>query len=103
MEREQGEGAWLHAQARLTITELSEACGLPQASLEELIECGALARDEAGLYAARCVGTVRDAARLCADLELDSCALALLVRFLERIRTLEAEVRHLSAQLGAPR
>lgn len=105
MATDNDEGAvWLHAQRRVTLVELSEACGLPVASIEELVEYGALGPvDESGLYAARCVATVRDATRLCADLELDMPAVALVVRFLERIHALEDQVRHLDAQVHRPR
>lgn len=92
---------WLHAQRTVSIIELSEACGLPVASLEELVEYGALSPADpvARTFTAAYVATLRDAARLCADLELEMPAMALVMRFLGRIQDLEAEVRHLRAQL----
>lgn len=94
-----GDAVWLHAQ-RITLVELSEACGLPVATVEELVEYGALApADAAGTFRAECVARVRDAVRLCGDLELETHAMALVVRFLGRIDDLESEVRRLRAQL----
>jgi chaperone modulatory protein CbpM len=92
---------WLHAQRTVTIVELAEACGLTVASVEELVEYGALAPvdPEAQTFTAAYVATLREAARLCADLELEMPSMALVLRFLGRIHDLEAEVRHLKAQL----
>ena len=92
---------WLQAQRTVTIVELSEASGLPVASLEELVEYGALAPADsaAQTFTAEYIATLRDAARLCSDLELEMPAMALVLRFLGRIHDLEAEVRHLKAQL----
>lgn len=93
------DAVWLHSQ-HITIVELSEASGLPLATVQELVEYGALApADAAGLFTADCAARVRDAARLCADLELETPAMALVVRFLGRIGDLETEVRRLRAQL----
>ena len=98
---------WLHAQGQVSIDELSESCGLPVASLRELVEYGALVPMDLAAsewrFTAEYVATVRTASRLCIDLELDTPALALVLRFLDRINHLEAEVRHLQAQLVAPR
>lgn len=94
-----GDAVWLHAQ-RVTLVELSEACGLPVATVEELVEYGALApADATGTFTAGSAARVRDAARLCADLELETHAMALVLRFLGRIDDLESEVRKLRAQL----
>ena len=92
---------WVHAQGTITIVELSEACGVPVASIEELVEYGALSPTDpaARTFAAAYVVTLRDAARLCTDLELELPAMALVLRFLGRIHDLEDEVRHLRAQL----
>jgi hypothetical protein len=91
--------AWFHAERRLTLIELCEASGLPEASIRELIEYGALSPVAEDTFTAECVGTVRDAARLCAELDLELPSMALVVRFLARIHDLESEVRGLRARL----
>lgn len=99
---EPAEPLWLHAHARLTITELAQCAGLAPEVIGELVEMGALAPVEAGAthFSASCVAAVRTAARLRADLELDTVSLALAVAFLQRIEALEARVRDLDAQVG---
>lgn len=103
MAHEQEDALWLHAERRVTIVELAEFSGLPEDVLRELVDYGALAPADpaAGELAfdARCVATVRAAARLSNDLELETRALALVVSFLERIEELESRVRELSAKL----
>jgi len=101
------EAVWLYAHERVTLVQLAHASGLEERLLRELIEYGALAPDDPHAaepcFSAACVARVRHGARLANDLELDTASLALLVRFLERIDTLESEVRHLAAQLAVPR
>lgn len=98
---------WLHARGQVTIVDLSQCSGLPEAILRELVELGALApadRDATQWqFSAQCVAHVRTAARLRGDLELDTASLALVLSFLERIARLEDEIRHLHAQLPTPR
>jgi chaperone modulatory protein CbpM len=98
---------WLYAQRQVSIVELSESCGLSEAELRELVESGALTpadpQASAWAFSADSIVTVRRAVRIRDDLELDAAALALVLTFLERINSLEAEVRHLTAQLAAPR
>jgi hypothetical protein len=99
------EAAWLHAEAQVTLVELSRTSGLPEAVLRELVEYGALepaAGADEGCFSAECVVRVRQAARLGNDLELETESLALVLSFLERIQRLEAQVRHLHAQLAVP-
>lgn len=104
---EHEEAVWLHAESRITIVELAQSSGLPEELLRELVDYGALepAPAVAGewCFSAECVASVRAAARLRSDLELDTPALALVLTFLERINRLEAQVRHLHAQLVVPR
>ncbi|HXZ47897.1 MAG TPA: chaperone modulator CbpM [Usitatibacter sp.] len=100
------EGAWLHAAAQVTIVELARSSGMPEELLRELVGYGALEPADPGAaewcFSAACVARVRRAARLRGDLELDTPALALVLSFLDRIERLEAELRHLHAQLAAP-
>jgi chaperone modulatory protein CbpM len=95
--------AWLNEQTRVTLEELAALSGLPDDTLRELVECGALApADPAGpdrTFSAHCVVTLRSAGRLCNDFELDPNALALTLSFLERIRDLEAQLHAVRAQI----
>ena len=95
---------WLESHARVTLVELSRCSGFPEETLRELVEYGALSVESAeGTFSAHYVGRLRQAARLGQDLELETPAVALVLRFLERIEALEAEVRHLTAEVPAPR
>ena len=82
----------------LTVAELVERSGLSEEELQVLIDCGALApRDAAGAtwhFSAHCVVTARTARRLRDDFALDDAhALAVVLRFMQRIEVLEAELR----------
>ena len=102
---ENDDAAWLHAGSQVTLVELAHTSGLPQDVLRELVEYGALEpAPGAGewCFSAECVVRVRKAARLRSDLELETDSLALVLSFLERIQRLEAQVRHLHAQLAGP-
>ncbi len=95
---------WLEAHHRFTIVELAETCRLPQPVLHELVELGALSPvDPAAAqwdFSADCVPSLRRAARIAADLELEAQAIALVLTFLRRIERLESQVRDLEARLG---
>jgi len=90
---------WLHAGETLTIEELSTATGLTVTQIGELVEYGALSPVGDAIFSAACVGCMRRAARLREDLELDMPVFALVMSFLDRIETLELELRKLSAQV----
>lgn len=92
---------WLHARARLRLVELSDACGLTQEVLRDLVELGVLEPADAAAmeFAADCLPTLRAAARLRADFELETHALALVLSYLQRIEELESQVQALAAQL----
>ena len=92
---------WFETHTQVTLVEVARSSGLPEPLLRELVEYGALATEEGDRLSAACVGRLREAARLRADLELDTPSLALVLRFLERIEALEARVRYLSAQGAA--
>jgi len=104
---EQDDAVWLHTGAQVTIVELARASGLGEEALRELVELGALipvaVETSEWCFSAECVVRVRTAARLKADLELETPAVALVLTYLERIQRLETELRHLRAQLTAPR
>jgi chaperone modulatory protein CbpM len=92
---------WLHAHARLRLVDLSDACGLTQEVLRDLVEFGVIEPADAAAmeFAADCLPTLRAAARLRADFELETHALALVVSYLRRIEELEARVQALAARL----
>jgi hypothetical protein len=104
---EQDDAVWLHAGTEVTLVELARVSGLAPDVLRELVEFGALApvaqEGSEWCFSAECVVRVRTAARLKTDLELETSTLALVLNYLERIQRLESELRHLRAQLVAPR
>jgi hypothetical protein len=95
------QGVWLHARARLRLVELSDACGLTQEVLRDLVEFGVLEPADAAAmeFAADCLPSLRTAARLRADFELETHALALVLSYLRRIEELESRVQALVAQM----
>ena len=103
MATEQDDWAWMNENCRVTLAELAALSGLPDATLVDLVECGALAPvdpEEAPLtFSAHCVVSMRKAGRLRNDFELDSNALAVALSFLERIRELEEQLRAAHAQI----
>ena len=103
MAPEEAETAWMNEQTEVTLDELAALSGLPDMTLRELVECGALVpHDPEGArwtFSARCVVTLRSAGRLGSAFDLDANALALTLSFLERINELEAELHAMRAQL----
>ncbi len=97
---------WLHGRYQVSIVELADTCGVSEAIVRELVEYGALAPADSDveplMFSAEWVGRMRRAARIGADLELETQGLALVLSFLERIERLEEEITHLSAQLSSP-
>ena len=97
------EVAWLDARETVTVAELSRACGLSAAELDELVEYGALAplqRDTAErAFSAEWIVPLRTAGRLRQDFDLDLFAVAILLGYLNRIEELEREVKFLRAHL----
>jgi len=96
---DQAHAVWLHAGETISVEELAAASGFSVSEIRELVEYGALTPSAEAVFSATCVGCVRHAARLREDLELELPALALVLTFLERIETLESELRKLSSQL----
>lgn len=86
----------------LSFSQLADLSGLAEAVLRDLVECGAVepidAAAPAWTFAANVVVVARTACRLQRDFELDPHALAVVMRFMERIDALEAEVRALRAR-----
>ncbi|HEX4942883.1 MAG TPA: chaperone modulator CbpM [Usitatibacteraceae bacterium] len=104
MAAERDDALWLDARRQVSLDELAECSGISVEVLRELVEYGALspADPEAGewVFWADCVVSVRTAARVCHDLELETPVLALVLSYVEHIERLEAQVRELSARLG---
>ncbi|MGZ5032802.1 MAG: chaperone modulator CbpM [Usitatibacter sp.] len=92
---------WLHTSAQVSIVELAQTSGLPESLLRELVDYGVLSPADPQAaqweFSAEYVVTARTAARLRNDLELETPMLAMTLSFLERIKRLESEVRHLRA------
>ena len=86
----------------ISSVELSECAGVPETELRELVEYGALSPVSPDQFSVACLKRLRTAVRLRNDLELETTSFALVVSFLERIESLEAQVRQLSAQVQAP-
>ena len=88
----------------VSLAELSERSGLPEPMLRELVDYEALApidpHASAWSFRAYSVITARTASRLSRDFELDTYGVSVLLRFLERIDALEAEIRALRARGG---
>lgn len=95
--------SWLDARETVTATDLSRACGLSAAELDELVDYGALAPLAGGgaerRFSADCVVPLRAAARLRQDFDLDMFAVVILLGYIGRIEALEVEVRSLRARL----
>lgn len=97
------EAVWLDAHHELSLTELVNLSGLSEAELRQLIDCEALMPADPGAAEARfsadCLVIARTACRLRNDFDLDPGGLALALRLLDRIRSLEAQLRALNAQI----
>ena len=87
----------------VSLTQLGELSGLSEGELVDLVECGALApfdpASSSWTFSARCVVVARTAHRLREDFALDDThALALLLRFVQRIEELERQIETLRAR-----
>jgi len=93
---------WLDQQHELSLLQLAQLSGLPEALLAELVDYGAIMPVDPSAaqrtFHADCVVAARTACRLRNDFELDAQGLALALTLLERVHELEAEVRELRAQ-----
>jgi chaperone modulatory protein CbpM len=93
---------WLDQQHELSLLQLAQLSGLPEALLDELVDYGAIVPIDPNaaqrLFHADCIVAARTACRLRNDFELDAQGLALALTLLERVHELEAEVRELRAQ-----
>lgn len=103
MNSERAEALWLDEHQEISFSELADSSGLSDEELRELVDFGALVptdlRSVQWTFSGDCVIAVRTACRLRNDFELDPHALALTLKFIVRIRELEAQLRDLRAQL----
>ena len=99
---EAGGLAWLDGRETITLAELTRACALSAAELDELVGYGALvplrATTQETLFSAEWVMPLRQAARLRRDLDVDLYSVAIMLGFLNRIAGLESELRSLQAR-----
>lgn len=99
------EAVWLDEHQEFSLTELANLSGLSEAELLQLIDYEALPPVHAAAaaaearFSAECLAIARTACRLRNDFDLDAGGLALAIKLLERIRSLEARLRALDAQL----
>ncbi len=104
MNIDQTELMWLDEHHEVSFDELIELSGLSQEELHHLVEIGALTPNNptednltsnAWRFSGHCVVSIRTLSRLKHDFELEQNALGLMLVFLERIRTLEFQLRSL--------
>ena len=97
---------WLDDRSAVPLSELSRCSGLSEDELRELVDYGALAPvdPERLLFSGDCIVSVRTARRLREDFDLDSFSVAMMLGYLDRIHSLEGELRKLRAQTpGVPK
>lgn len=97
---------WLDASAPLNLAELSRICGMSSAELDELVEYGALSPlnpdQSEPRFPAQCIPRLRTVGKLRRDYDLEPFALVILLEYLDRIETLEAQLRALQAGNTSP-
>jgi chaperone modulatory protein CbpM len=100
---EHTEAMWLDEGGDVTLVELTRCSGLTAGEVRELVDLGVLVPSAASAadptFPASSISAARVAARLRNDFEVDTRGLALALTLLERIQSLEAELRAIRAQL----
>lgn len=106
MQQQASEWIWLDTRETVTVSELSEVCGLSTAELSELVDYGALTPvtvdREVRVFSASWVSPLRTAGKLRRDFDLELFSVAVLVGYLNRIETLERELKAVRAQQSDP-
>ena len=104
MNLEIAEAVSLDDRGVLTLDQLVELSDLPAEELRALVDYGALAPVDpaaaAWTFTASYVVVARTAGRLRRDFELDAHSLSVVLRYVQRVEALEAEVRALRARQG---
>lgn len=103
--RESADALFMDDQAHYSITEVVTLTGLEVAELTVLVECGALQPEDASApqwsFSAWSIDVARRAHRLREEFALDDVhAVAIVVRFEQRMRALEREMAALRARSG---
>jgi len=97
------EVVWLDEHATISLDELLQVSGLAREELLELVQGGAIpvleTRGASYYFSARVISVARTACRLRDELELDVAGLAVALRLLDRVQSLEAEIAQLRAML----
>jgi chaperone modulatory protein CbpM len=101
-----GISTWVQAEVlenevRLTLTQLSRACGTDDAEMRALVDEGVVvASDHSQLFFdSHALARARTALRLLHDLELNAHATALVLDLLDEIDDMRMELTHLRAQV----
>ncbi len=106
MQAQAAEVTWLDARETVTLTDLSQVCGLSAAELGELVDYGALVPlapvQTICRFSAEWVVPLRTASQLRRDFDLDVFSMGMLLGYLNHIEALERELRALRAQLPVP-
>jgi chaperone modulatory protein CbpM len=101
MTQEQSEWRWLDTRETVTLTELSQCCGMSEAELDELVDYCALVpvapANQEVIFSAQWVVPLRTASKLRGDFDLDMFTVAILLGNLNRIEVLERQVHSLQA------
>lgn len=107
MKAELTEAVWLDECGVVSLVELARCSGLAEHELRQLVDLGALLpndpESDEWQFSAQTILAARAASRLRTDFELDVQGLAVALALLERVRDLEAQVRHLEACLPWPK
>ncbi len=103
MTQEQAPWRWLDTRETVTLTELSQSCGLSEAELDELVDYCALVPvtpvEQERAFNAQWVEPLRHASKLRMDFDLDLFTVAILLENLAHIEALERQVHSLQAVL----
>jgi chaperone modulatory protein CbpM len=100
---ERADAVWLTADQEFSLADFAELSGLPEETLRELVDYGAIAPVDPDapqwMLPGKCLPTVRAACRLRMSFDLDPHGVALVISLLDRIHDLEAQMSSLHAQL----
>lgn len=103
MTQEQAEWRWLDTRETITLSELSDCCGMSEAELDELVDYCALVPatpiNQQRAFSAHWVAPLRSVSKMRADFDLDIFTVAILLGNLNRIEALERQVHSLQALL----
>ena len=94
----------IHGPDCVGFSDLSAACAISVAELQELMEYGALAplaaSDSEPMFATTYLQPLRTAGRLRRDYDLDLFVVVIVMDYLKRIETLESQLLSLQAESG---